>query len=113
MKCDTMYLTMMKGAVIMAQTTLHVRMDEDMKEMFDEFCSDLGMSMSTAVCLFVKQALNEQKIPFELKTSKKKPDVSRRIGAGVGIINLPEGFDEAFDAADAEIAELFENGGNL
>ena len=97
----------------MAQTTLHVRMDEDMKEMFDEFCNDLGMSMSTAVCLFVKQALKEQKIPFELKTSKKKPDVSRRIGAGVGIINLPEGFDEAFDAADAEIAELFENGGNL
>jgi len=97
----------------MAQTTLHVRMDEDMKKMFDEFCNDLGMSMSTAVCLFVKQALKEQKIPFELTTSKKNPDVSRRIGAGVGIINLPEGFDEAFDAADAEIAKLFENGGNL
>lgn len=97
----------------MAQTTLHVRMDEEMKKMFDEFCNDLGMSMSTAVCLFVKQALKEQKIPFELKTSKKITDTSKRIGAGVGIINLPKGFDEEFDKMDGEIAELFENEGNL
>ena len=97
----------------MAQTTLHVRMDEEMKKMFDEFCNDLGMSMSTAVCLFVKQALKEQKIPFELKTSKKITDTSNRIGAGVGIINLPKGFDEEFDKMDGEIAELFENEGNL
>ena len=97
----------------MAQTTLHVRMDEEMKKMFDEFCNDLGMSMSTAVCLFVKQALKEQRIPFELKTSKKKIDTSKRIGAGVGIINLPKNFDEVFDSMDGEIAESFENGGNL
>lgn len=97
----------------MAQTTLHVRMDEEMKKMFDEFCNDLGMSMSTAVCLFVKQALKEQKIPFELKTSKKITDTSKRIGSGVGIINLPKGFDEEFDKMDGEIAELFENEGNL
>lgn len=97
----------------MAQTTLHVRMDEEMKKMFDEFCNDLGMSMSTAVCLFVKQALKEQKIPFELKTSKKITDTSKRIGAGVGIINLPKEFDEEFDKMDGEIAELFENEGNL
>lgn len=103
----------MKGAIIMAQTTLHVRIDEEVKERFDEFCNDLGMSMSTAVCLFVKQALKEQRIPFELKVSPKKLDTSKRIGSGVGIINLPDGFDEAFDAADAEIAELFENGGSL
>ena len=97
----------------MAQTTLHVRMDEEMKKMFDEFCNDLGMSMSTAVCLFVKQALKEQKIPFELKTSKKMTDISKRIGAGVGIINLPKRFDEEFDKMDGEIAELFENEGKL
>lgn len=97
----------------MAQATLHVRMDEEMKKMFDEFCNDLGMSMSTAVCLFVKQALKEQKIPFELKTSKKITDTSKRIGSGVGIINLPKGFDEEFDKMDGEIAELFENEGNL
>ena len=50
----------------MPQTTLHVRMDEEMKKMFDEFCNDLGMSMSTAVCLFVKQALKEQRIEYHL-----------------------------------------------
>ena len=97
----------------MPQTTLHVRMDEEMKKMFDEFCNDLGMIMSTAVCLFVKQALKEQRIPFELKTSKKEINTSKRIGAGVGIINLPKNFDEVFDSMDGEIAESFENGGNL
>ena len=35
-------------------------------------------------------------------------DVSKRIGIAEGELVLPEGFDEAFDGLDGEIAELFE-----
>ena len=35
-------------------------------------------------------------------------DVSKRIGIAEGELVLPEGFDEAFDGFDGEIAELFE-----
>ena len=36
----------------MAQTSINIRMDEDLKKQFDVFCSDIGMSMSTAFCVF-------------------------------------------------------------
>ena len=37
--------------------------------MCQEFCSDIGMSMTTAFCVFVKIAVREHKIPFEIKAS--------------------------------------------
>ena len=42
-----------------------------------------------------------------------KTDVSKRIGIAKGKIKLSEDFDEGFDSLDEEIAELFENGGEL
>ena len=44
----------------MAQTSINIRMDEDLKKQFDAFCSDIGMSMSTAFCVFAK-------IPFTVR----------------------------------------------
>lgn len=39
-----------------------------------------------------------------------RPDVSKRIGIAEGKLILPDDFDEQFDNADGEIAELFEKG---
>ncbi len=50
----------------MAQTTLSIRMDEDLKKQFDAFCSDIGMSMTTAICVFAKKAVRERRIPFDI-----------------------------------------------
>lgn len=50
----------------MAQTNVSIRMDEDLKRQFDALCSDIGMSMTTAICVFAKKAVRERKIPFEL-----------------------------------------------
>lgn len=50
----------------MAQTNVNIRMDTKLKEQFDKFCSDIGMSMTTAFCVFAKKAVREQKIPFEI-----------------------------------------------
>ena len=50
----------------MAQTNVNIRMDEKLKKEFDKFCSDVGMSMTTAFCIFAKKAVKEQKIPFEI-----------------------------------------------
>lgn len=56
----------------MAQTTLSVRMDENVKKQFDAFCADVGMNSSVAVNLFVKAVLREHRIPFEI-TSGDQP----------------------------------------
>ena len=50
----------------MAQTNINIRMDEDLKKQFDAFCSDIGMNMTTAFCVFAKTAVRERRIPFEI-----------------------------------------------
>lgn len=50
----------------MAQTNLSVRIDSDLKEQFNSFCSEIGMSMSTAICIFAKKAVRENRIPFNV-----------------------------------------------
>lgn len=50
----------------MSTTNIYIRMDENLKEEFNKFCSDVGMSMSTAVNIFAKRTVRERKIPFEV-----------------------------------------------
>ncbi|MEI7885704.1 MAG: type II toxin-antitoxin system RelB/DinJ family antitoxin [Clostridia bacterium] len=50
----------------MAQTTLSIRMDENVKKQFDAFCSEVGMNTSVAINIFAKAVLRERKIPFEI-----------------------------------------------
>lgn len=51
----------------MAQATMNIRMDADLKKQFEAFCSEIGMTMTTAVCVFAKMAVKERRIPFEIK----------------------------------------------
>lgn len=52
--------------------TLTINIDERTAENFYAFCEELGLDMSTAMTLFMKACLREQKIPFELKVVKKE-----------------------------------------
>lgn len=50
----------------MALATLTARVDEKDKANFDTFCSNVGLNTSTAINLFVKAVLRENRIPFEI-----------------------------------------------
>ncbi len=50
----------------MALATLTARVDEKDKASFDAFCSNVGLNTSTAINLFVKAVLRENRIPFEI-----------------------------------------------
>ena len=50
----------------MAQTSVSIRMDEDIEQSFASFCENVGMSMTAASCVFAKQAVRKQRIPFEV-----------------------------------------------
>ncbi len=52
----------------MAQTNVNIRMDEELKKQFDSFCSDIGMSMTTAFCVFAKTVVRQRRIPFEISS---------------------------------------------
>jgi len=51
----------------MAETTnLNIRIDKDLKEQAEMFFGELGLNMTTAFNIFVRQSLRQGKIPFEL-----------------------------------------------
>ena len=51
----------------MAETTnLNIRIDKDLKERAEDFFGELGMSMTTAINIFMRQSLRQGKIPFEI-----------------------------------------------
>ena len=52
---------------IMALTTMSIRVDENDKKRFDEFCDQTGLNASVAVNMYIKAVLRENCIPFEVK----------------------------------------------
>lgn len=50
----------------MAQATITARVDARDKIDFDAFCSNVGINTSTAINMFVKAVLRENRIPFEI-----------------------------------------------
>lgn len=50
----------------MANTSVNIRMDSDLKKQFEAFCNDMGMNMSTAFNIFAKKVVREYRIPFEI-----------------------------------------------
>ena len=71
----------------MAQTSVNIRMDAELKRQFEAFCADMGMSMTTAFCVFAKKAVREYRIPFEIgaeipnEESRKAMEEVRRMKA--------------------------------
>ena len=47
-------------------TNLNIRIDKDLKEQAEIFFGELGLNMTTAFNLFVRQSLRQGKIPFEI-----------------------------------------------
>ncbi len=50
----------------MATTNITMRMDEDLKAQLQELVSNLGMDMTTFFTISAKQAVREQRIPFDI-----------------------------------------------
>lgn len=50
----------------MAQTNINIRMDDNLKQQFDHLCNELGLNMSTAINIFARTMVRQQKIPFEI-----------------------------------------------
>ena len=51
----------------MSLATMSIRVDENVKRQVEDFCSDVGMTPSTAVNLFFKAMLRENRIPFSIE----------------------------------------------
>lgn len=63
----------------MAQTNINIRMDADLKKQFEDFCADVGMSMTTAFNIFARKAVRENRIPFEVSGDIPNEETRRAI----------------------------------
>jgi DNA-damage-inducible protein J len=57
----------LKEALTVPQTNLTIRIDENIKQEAEALFSKIGLTMSSAINVFFRQAIREQAIPFELK----------------------------------------------
>ena len=51
----------------MATTNINVRVDSDLKQESDALFSDLGLTMTSAITMFLRSAVSHDGIPFEVK----------------------------------------------
>ena len=49
---------------------LSIRMERELKEQAENLFSELGMNMTTALNIFVRQSVRQGKIPFEISLNK-------------------------------------------
>ena len=65
-----MYNRAKKEVTVMARTaktvTVHLKMDEDVKNRMERVCAELGISMSEAFNMFARTLVRERRIPFEV-----------------------------------------------
>ena len=53
---------------------LSIRMERELKEQAESLFSELGMNMTTAFTIFVRQSVRQGKIPFEITLNKPNPE---------------------------------------
>ena len=51
----------------MATTNLNIRIDADLKKQAEEIFNELGLNMSTALTVFLRQTVRYNGIPFEMR----------------------------------------------
>ena len=71
----------MRRGSLMAQTSINIRTDEELKRKFDLICNELGLNLSTAVNIFMKTVVRQNRIPFPLaiETGRKPINLSELI----------------------------------
>ena len=74
----------------LATTHINIRTDAELKIEAQQVFADLGLDMSTAINLFLRQVVNKQAIPFELAKRKVK---TPQLGCLKGRITEADGHD--------------------
>ncbi len=88
----------------MADTTnVCIRMDSELKTAAETLYSELGMNLSTAFNIFVRQSIREGGIPFKITTATPNKETVKAMLEAERIANDPsvKGYDDINDLFDA------------
>lgn len=55
----------------MSQSTITIRVNQELKKNFDALCEDFGLTITSAFNIFMKAVVREKRIPFEIQSNTK------------------------------------------
>ena len=97
-----------KGVGFMATTNINVRVDTELKQAAESLFKDLGLNMSSAITMFLRNAVNYDGIPFEVKRTAPNADTRAALAEYEQMKKNPESY-KRFDSFDELMAEALED----
>ena len=92
----------------MAKVSTNIGLDAELKKSAQELFADLGMDLTTAITLFLKQSVREQRIPFEIRRTQSNAQTLAALAEYEEMKQNPEKynryntFQDAFDEVFAD-----------
>ena len=74
-------------------TSMTIRMNSEVKQEAQELFSALGMDMTTAVNVFLRQAIRRRGFPFEIQLDTPNEETLRAMDDAVNDVNMYGPFD--------------------
>ena len=92
----------------MSTVPTQIRLDENLKKQASELFSNLGLDMSSAITIFLKQCVLKQAIPFPIEMPHYKKEVLEAMEEAKRLTNNPNtkrytSFEEAMEDLDNEV----------
>ena len=75
----------------MAATNINIRTDSEIKTQAQDVLAKLGLDMTTAVNLFLRQVICKQSVSFDVSVAPLSKKT--KLGGWEGKINVPDDFD--------------------
>ncbi len=86
----------------MPSTNVTIRMDADLKRDAEDLFRDLGLTLSGAINVFVRQAVREQALPFRLERLQPNDETRRALDE----VMRGENLSRPFHSVEELIADL-------
>lgn len=85
----------------MAKTSTNISLDPELKRSSQELFADLGMDLSTAVTLFLKQSLRVQGLPFAVTRENPNAETIAAMNEYYEMKNCPKKYKRYSSFKDA------------
>jgi DNA-damage-inducible protein J len=85
----------------MATTNLNIRIDADLKKQSEQIFNELGLTMSSALTVFLRQTVRSNGIPFEMRLNTPNDDTL----AAIEDVNMGHNMSKPFHS----VKELMED----
>ena len=90
-------------------SAINIQVDSDTKKQATDILNNLGLSMSTAINIFLKQVIKRDGIPFEIVNNKPNEEMLKAVQEVKEMISRPNDYPRYTNREDLKKALLSDN----